>query len=88
MEPAFKEGDYVLLQQLFCKPNEGDAIVLTDPRNNKGILKRVTKVKSERCFVTGDNRIESTDSRHFGWIKSSNILGKVLWRIPRRRGYL
>lgn len=32
-------------------------------------------------FVLGDNSKNSTDSRHFGPIKSSMIMGKVLLRI-------
>jgi len=33
-------------------------------------------------FVLGDNKQESTDSRHFGWIKKKQIIGQVIW--PKR----
>ncbi len=32
-------------------------------------------------FVLGDNRLNSLDSRYFGYVKSSDILGKIIFSI-------
>lgn len=44
-------------------------------------LKEITgkrKIPEEYLFVIGDNRIQSYDSRHFGFVKAEQIVGKVL----------
>ncbi|MGG0789751.1 signal peptidase I [Peribacillus simplex] len=40
-------------------------------------LTDVTKVPKGKLFVMGDNRLESADSRHFGYIPVENVVGKV-----------
>lgn len=40
----------------------------------------VTQLGSDELFVVGDNRASTSDSRFFGPISSSNIVGKVLAR--------
>ncbi|MCP3920015.1 MAG: signal peptidase I [bacterium] len=45
-----------------------------------------TVVKPEHCFVLGDNRIRSSDSREFGQVPYENLRGKVrvrLWPLGR-----
>lgn len=43
MEPAFKEGQKILVQKkwFFCKINVCDVVVLKDPRNGKEIVKKI-----------------------------------------------
>lgn len=49
-------------------------------------VKRVAEIDGERVFVLGDNPLESTDSRHFGWLPSMSVRGKVVWpRTTRLR---
>lgn len=38
-------------------------------------------VKPGEVFVSGDNRTNSLDSRHFGAVPSSDIVGKLLFRV-------
>ncbi|MDE0207737.1 MAG: signal peptidase I [Candidatus Tectomicrobia bacterium] len=53
-----------------------------------GLESREFALASGEFFVMGDNRTHSTDSRHFGPVRCSQIEGAVacrLWR-PLRRG--
>ncbi|WP_050614265.1 signal peptidase I [Bacillus testis] len=38
------------------------------------------KVPEDMLFVMGDNRLNSLDSRHFGFIKKEKVVGKVVAR--------
>ena len=81
MEPALLTGDVVLVNRLaylFKKPQIADIVALLDPRDGKILLKRIVKVEDKGYFVQGDNKNASTDSRHFGMIRASDILGKVI----------
>lgn len=79
MQPTIKDGTAVLVNRLayfFKKPKVGDIVVL---KRQKYIIKRIAAIKKEQVFVIGDNKKESNDSRHFGWIGKDNILGKVIY---------
>jgi signal peptidase I len=87
MEPAYRAGDRLLVNRLAylrSSPEIGDAVVFRDPeRRGRLLIKRVAPPASDRpgsrVYVLGDNAQESRDSRHFGAIKRSSILGKA-WR--------
>ncbi len=85
MTPAFRVGDRILvnrLSYLLNKPRIRDVVVL---KREKFIIKRIAKIKpsadGDIFFVTGDNRRESTDSRHFGWVRKKDIVGRVMFKI-------
>jgi nickel-type superoxide dismutase maturation protease len=81
MEPTLKENQIVLASTLpysFSKPKIGDIIALKDPRDEKILIKRITKIENKTYFVMGDNMSDSTDSRQFGMIKRDQIIGKIL----------
>ena len=80
MEPTLSAGKYVLvnrLSYLFKTPQKDDIIALADPRDGKILIKRITKKSGTIFFVQGDNKTYSTDSRVFGMIGKSAIVGKV-----------
>jgi nickel-type superoxide dismutase maturation protease len=89
MEPAYRAGDRLLVRRLAYgarPPRPGDAVVLRDPQYpERLLLKRVTAViegpddPGPRYFVTGDNPSESRDSRHFGAVPATLIVGTA-WR--------
>jgi signal peptidase I len=87
MEPAYRAGDRLLVNRLAyvtSAPQIGDAIVLRDPEHrSRLLLKRVAEPWSDRpgsrFYVLGDNADASRDSRHFGAVERSLILGKA-WR--------
>jgi len=58
----------------------GDIVVARSPAARE-IIKRVQKLEGERYYLVGDNRLESTDSREFGAVNKSAILGVVSMKI-------
>lgn len=82
MLPLLQPGDEILINPFAYQkssPQVNDIIVTRHPlQHNLPIVKRINAIKDgDRYFVTGDNREASTDSRHWGSIKSSDIMGKV-----------
>jgi len=80
MEPTIKAGETILVnrvQYLLSSPKKDDIIALHDPRDGKILIKRITKKIRKGYFVQGDNKNSSTDSRVFGMIEKSAIVGKV-----------
>lgn len=70
-------------QQVLMDPEpplilEDDIVVCQPPTSELYMIKRVVMIEDGRYFVQGDNREMSTDSRQFGWLSRSDILGKVV----------
>jgi signal peptidase I len=89
MEPAYRNGDRLLVNRLAYMrhaPTIGDVVVLRDPSDrSRFLLKRVappppgTARRSDAVYVLGDNAAESRDSREFGAVPRSHIVGRA-WR--------
>lgn len=82
MDPTFPHGTYVLassLPYLFTTPKVHEVVVIRGPRDKKYLVKRIAQIKKGSYFVIGDNKKESTDSRHFGLLKRHAIIGKVVY---------
>lgn len=82
MLPTLKPGDEVLVDARAYRsamPHVGDVVVAAHPyRPNFWLIKRISQVQSDgRCYLVGDNRAESTDSRAYGWFEQTDLLGKV-----------
>ena len=82
MEPLIKNGNTVLVSGIlyfFKKPRVNDMVALSF--NGKIIIKRITKEEKGNYFIEGDNKKESIDSRKFGFIEGSSIIGKVILKL-------
>lgn len=93
MEPWAREGDFGLVDKmsyLFFKPKVGHVVVVRHPqRPNLFLLKRIVKESEGMYFMKGDNALKSIDSRHFGLLPQSSIVGKVhIVRKPRTKSDL
>lgn len=80
MEPTIRSGQTVLVSwipYLFSKPKLEDVIALWE-RDEKVLIKRISKIDKDEYFVKGDNKIDSLDSKDFGWIGRKKIVGKVI----------
>lgn len=81
MEPNFKMNGTVLVSGIpyfFKSPKVGEVVVFKDPKMNKPILKRIKRKNGKRFWMVGDNR---EDSKDFGYIERSQIVGKVIYKV-------
>jgi nickel-type superoxide dismutase maturation protease len=79
MVPVLAPGDRILVLRT-DQIAVGDIIACTDPDASESILvKRVAGVDRNSVRVEGDNFGASRDSRHFGPVPRSAIIGRVLF---------
>ncbi|HSW80891.1 MAG TPA: S26 family signal peptidase [Candidatus Saccharimonas sp.] len=75
MTPMYPQGKIVLAWR-FRKPKKGDVVIVKHHRLE--LIKRVHQLEGDQVYVLGDNPAESTDSRHYGWLPLSAVLGVVV----------
>lgn len=81
MEPTFRSGDWLLVRQLRRMPRPGELVVALDPRQPaRLLLKRVRMVHGDEVTVVGDRAEVSTDSRDFGPLPGTAIVGRPVLR--------
>ncbi len=79
MFPTLKPGQSVVTfnwSYFFSKPRVGELVVLMHDKSP--IIKRIKQLKADKIFVIGDNPTKSTDSRNFGKIDVSDLIGRVV----------
>ena len=86
MLPTYAEGDQVLVNPHAWKHNspEPKEIVLLEHPGEPGfyLIKRISHIDQQgRFFVVGDNPSQSTDSRDFGPVAATCLLGKVVGKV-------
>jgi nickel-type superoxide dismutase maturation protease len=82
MLPTLQPGDELLYAPRAYRrqpPQPGDIVIARHPQQPELlIVKRVQSATSNgRYHLLGDNPPQSTDSRHFGPVPRSHILGRV-----------
>jgi len=92
MSPTYNDGDWLLFRLLPAKSKSGNLIgkvVLIQRQSQVGTdflqVKRVTKLTEVKFWVEGDNKSASTDSRSWGALDSTEVIGKLLFRYRRAK---
>ena len=90
MMPTLAHGDRLVVTRI-GRPRVGDLVALSDPAEPTRLLvKRVVAVLPAGLEVRGDNQAASRDSRTFGGVAPSSVVGKAVYRYfpPARVGSL
>jgi nickel-type superoxide dismutase maturation protease len=90
MQPSLEPGDRLVVMWL-GRHRPGDVVALRDPQEpGRLLVKRVASVAPRGIEVLGDNADVSRDSRSFGLVASSSLIGKAVYRYfpPARAGSL
>tara|TARA_Y100000768_G_scaffold352318_1_gene303844 strand:- start:283 stop:531 length:249 start_codon:yes stop_codon:yes gene_type:complete len=77
MSPLLSDGDEVLFDPYINQTlNIGDILLFNHPyKRNDKLVKRITKIKGDSLyFLEGDNPVNSSDSKTFGYINKKSIL--------------
>jgi len=98
MSPNFNDGDWLLFRLLPAKTKSGKLVgkvVLIQRQSQVGTdflqVKRVIKADESnesnetKFWVEGDNKSASTDSRSWGALDSTEVIGKLLFRYRRAK---
>ncbi|MDP1876899.1 MAG: nickel-type superoxide dismutase maturation protease [Actinomycetota bacterium] len=86
MEPALRNGDWVLVRRT-GRLRTGDIALLAHPRRpDLLVVKRAARPEGTGWWVLGDNPDSSDDSREFGVVPSASIVGRVTFRYWRPGG--
>lgn len=90
MHPTIFPGDIIIYKPIrnrlsIALIKDGAIVIAINPRDKKNlIVKRVNKISSAGVLLMGDNKLLSTDSRHFGIISFDDIKGIVEGIIPNK----
>ncbi len=81
MSPTLEAGDFVLLDPR-REARVGDLVVSTRPDGSAlEVVKRVASIEEDgRLYLLGDNAEASNDSRRFGPVAATNVVGVVRLR--------
>jgi phage repressor protein C with HTH and peptisase S24 domain len=83
MLPTYAAGDWLVATRAGrIAPGQ---IVVIERESRPGILliKRVVRAAGQGWWVEGDNALASDDSRSFGAIDASEIVGRIRFRYRR-----
>ncbi len=87
MTPTLLDGDEVLVNPHAYtrrRPAVGDVVLVQHPlRSDVRALKRVAELRPQALWLLGDNPSGSTDSRSYGAVPDTKLLGRVERILPR-----
>lgn len=86
LAPTYLEGDYVVVTTFpffLVRIKPGDIIVFNHDAYGRMIKKVVNVSEEGGGFTVIGSHKDSVDSRHFGTVPLSSVIGKVIWHISR-----
>lgn len=81
MEPSLYNGDIVITRRK--TPKVGDIVIAKI--NGREVIKRVKSCSPTALFLQGDNLSASTDSRNYGPVDFTSLLGVVSFTFKQKR---
>jgi nickel-type superoxide dismutase maturation protease len=85
MVPTLVPDDRVLVRY-GSRFSVGDLIVFTREDNTE--IKRIERIEDDGLFVVGDNDLMSLDSRTYGLISPTTVLGRAIARLWPHPGHV
>lgn len=88
LQPRFCQGDYVLVSRLpvlFNTVRAGDVVAFRHPDHGT-MIKIVDSVVTGEGYSVVGTHPRSIDSRHFGSVARSDLIGRVLLHLKRPAG--
>lgn len=89
MAPTLRHGDQLLVlrrRRARSRARNGALVVVRLPDDRLAVKRLVRSVDGGEIWVEGDNPLASTDSRSFGSLPASSVVGVPFARIwPRPR---
>ena len=83
MLPTYAEGDWLIATKA-GRIAPGQVVVIErESRPGMLLIKRVVRAEGRKWWVEGDNTLASDDSRSFGAIEPSEIVGRIRFRYRR-----
>ena len=76
MLPTLTHGQIVYVRRWLYSPRVNDVVMIRHRGLDK--IKRIKAIHGHDIKVVGDNPLESTDSRQFGALPVTLVVGKVL----------
>lgn len=76
MAPTLRPG-VIVFGVRPSRVHPGDVVIIRHDNLDK--VKRVKDIQTGKVFLTGDNYLQSTDSRDFGWLDVQAVIAKVIW---------
>jgi signal peptidase I len=86
LTPEYSPGDFVLISKIpffLTPPSPGDVIAFRQP--GYGLyIKRIQNINLDGAVSVIGDHPDSVDSREFGPVRRTDILGKVIWHIRKK----
>lgn len=79
MYPRLKPGKLVVATSFFKRHRLRPGQVVIVQHDGREKIKRIERIEDDKLFVIGDYLAASSDSRHFGWLSTHDVRGRVIW---------
>ena len=88
MAPTLADGAVIAIRPAVGElPAPGQVVVVTDPRDGSRLVKRCSSAATATFAVMSDNPDGATDSRTFGSLSRSELVGLAVWSWTLRGGF-
>jgi len=87
--PKFKDKEYVICTTITTFIKKGSFVVFAIKGYKLPMIKQISQTKVThngrvQYYVIGLDKINSIDSREFGWVDDSDIIAQVLCKVPHK----